>query len=83
MSANFCGGCNRLRLTADGKMKNCLFAKDEMDLLTALRNGDPVLPVIMQCVLSKAKQLGGQFSENFLDVMPDNIHNRSMISIGG
>ena len=27
MSANFCGDCNRMRLTADGKMKNCLFQK--------------------------------------------------------
>jgi len=38
MSANFCGDCNRIRLTADGKMKNCLFAEKETDLLTALRS---------------------------------------------
>jgi cyclic pyranopterin phosphate synthase len=40
MSANFCGDCNRLRLTADGKMKNCLFAEKETDLLSALRRGE-------------------------------------------
>ena len=39
MSSNFCGDCNRIRLTADGKLKNCLFSKDETDLLTAFRNG--------------------------------------------
>ncbi|MFZ4476733.1 MAG: GTP 3',8-cyclase MoaA, partial [Saprospiraceae bacterium] len=30
----FCAGCNRMRLTADGKMKNCLFSNTETDLLT-------------------------------------------------
>ncbi|HSF88955.1 MAG TPA: GTP 3',8-cyclase MoaA, partial [Saprospiraceae bacterium] len=34
MSAPFCGDCNRMRLTADGKMKNCLFSQTETDLLT-------------------------------------------------
>ena len=34
----FCDTCNRIRLTADGKLKNCLFSKNERDLLTALRN---------------------------------------------
>ena len=29
MSDQFCGDCNRIRLTADGKMKNCLFGKEE------------------------------------------------------
>ena len=33
MSAPFCGTCNRLRLTADGKLKNCLFSAGETDLL--------------------------------------------------
>lgn len=40
MSQPFCSDCNRMRLTADGKMKNCLFGKDELDLLTAVRNRD-------------------------------------------
>jgi cyclic pyranopterin phosphate synthase len=35
----FCGTCNRLRLTADGQWRNCLFAHDESDLRTALREG--------------------------------------------
>ena len=33
MTSPFCSTCNRMRLTADGKMKNCLFSKDETDLL--------------------------------------------------
>lgn len=35
----FCGDCNRVRLTADGQIRNCLFARDESDLRTALRAG--------------------------------------------
>ncbi|MCH5598556.1 GTP 3',8-cyclase MoaA [Niabella ginsengisoli] len=46
MSAPFCDSCNRIRITADGKLKNCLFAKDETDLLTAMRNGEDVIDFI-------------------------------------
>ena len=83
MSANFCGDCNRMRLTADGKMKNCLFAEKETDLLTALREGKDVVPLILQNIRSKAKELGGQFTTDFEHLHPEEIHNRSMITIGG
>lgn len=39
ISNHFCGSCNRLRLTADGKMKPCLFSDEELDIRTALRTG--------------------------------------------
>ena len=83
MSENFCGDCNRMRLTADGKMKNCLFSKEETDLLTALRKGEDVVPLIHQSIHSKAKELGGQFTADFEHIQTDSIHNRSMITIGG
>lgn len=83
MSAPFCSGCNRMRLTADGKMKNCLFSDKETDLLTALRNNEDVLPLIMQSIHSKAKELGGQFTKDFKKIHAEDLHNRSMISIGG
>ncbi len=35
----FCGDCDRTRLTADGQIRNCLFATEESDLRTALRSG--------------------------------------------
>ncbi len=35
----FCGDCDRVRLTADGQVRNCLFAREESDLRTALREG--------------------------------------------
>lgn len=83
MSSPFCSGCNRMRLTADGKMKNCLFSKKEMDLLSALRKGEDVLPLIQQNILMKAKELGGQFTANVDKVNAGAIENRSMITIGG
>ncbi|MEP6926592.1 MAG: GTP 3',8-cyclase MoaA [Ginsengibacter sp.] len=83
MSAPFCSTCNRMRLTADGKLKNCLFSKGETDLLSALRNGEDVLPLIYASIQSKAKELGGQFSGTFEMLEADTIHNRSMITIGG
>ncbi len=35
----FCGACDRVRLTADGQIRNCLFAREESDLRAALRSG--------------------------------------------
>jgi len=37
----FCGDCDRVRLTADGQVRNCLFAREESDLRGALRSGAP------------------------------------------
>lgn len=39
LSHHFCEDCNRLRLTADGKLRPCLFSETEIDLRSALRNG--------------------------------------------
>ena len=83
MSAHFCGDCNRMRLTADGKLKNCLFSKEETDLLTPLRRGEDMLPLIQQSILSKASQLGGQLTTDFERLHAEAIQNRSMITIGG
>jgi cyclic pyranopterin phosphate synthase len=83
MSAPFCGNCNRLRLTADGKMKNCLFSKGEADILAALRNDIEITPIIKKCLGEKAEALGGQLKGDYLSVDASKITNRSMINIGG
>jgi cyclic pyranopterin phosphate synthase len=83
MSSHFCGDCNRMRLTADGKLKNCLFSKGETDLLMALRNGEDVRPLIHRTVLNKAARLGGQLPTDFEQLHAEDIQNRSMITIGG
>lgn len=41
ISQPFCMSCNRLRITADGKLRNCLFSMEETDLRTLLRGGAP------------------------------------------
>lgn len=83
MSDHFCSGCNRLRLTADGKMKSCIFGEEEVDILTAFRAGDPIEPLILQSVQGKHKAMGGQFTDGYGKVDPQAIRNRSMVSIGG
>ncbi len=40
MSDHFCGDCNRLRLTADGRLKSCLFSGDEVEVIRLLRRRD-------------------------------------------
>jgi len=83
MSAPFCSTCNRMRLTADGKMKNCLFSNDETDLLSALRNGEDLIPLVTRCIGKKEAALGGQFTARFENLKAEKIRNRSMITIGG
>jgi cyclic pyranopterin phosphate synthase len=83
MSAPFCSTCNRMRLTADGKMKNCLFSQEEVDLLGALRKGEDVGSLIRTSILNKKEKLGGQFSTTFELLEAASLTNRSMIAIGG
>ncbi|MDD3364402.1 MAG: GTP 3',8-cyclase MoaA, partial [Syntrophomonas sp.] len=39
MSNHFCGECNRIRMTAEGKLRGCLYDKTESDLMLAMRTG--------------------------------------------
>lgn len=83
MTAPFCGDCNRMRLTADGKMKNCLFSTSETDLLSAYRNGEDIKTLIHQNISTKKQALGGQFTTDLEKIEVNDLHNRTMISIGG
>lgn len=83
MTQHFCGDCNRMRITADGKMKNCLFGSEEMDLLGAVRKGEDIEPLIRTSVLQKFKVMGGQFSNSYSGAEASKLKNRSMIKIGG
>ncbi len=77
----FCDTCNRIRLTADGKLKNCLFSQSETDLLTNWRKKRDIKQLIIESVLDKKKERGGatSFNNDFVK----NMKNRSMITIGG
>jgi cyclic pyranopterin phosphate synthase len=75
----FCSDCNRVRLTADGKFRNCLFALKEEDLLTPLRNGasdQQIAGLMKKSVASKAP---GHLINSIEYTKPD----RSMSMIGG
>ncbi|MCC6815701.1 MAG: GTP 3',8-cyclase MoaA [Saprospiraceae bacterium] len=83
MTKPFCNGCNRMRLTTDGKMKNCLFSQTEVDILSALRRQEDIVPLIKQCIWDKHESLGGQLNNQDLLDDTSKIQNRSMIHIGG
>ena len=79
----FCDSCNRLRLTANGHLKNCLFSSSESDLLTTLRKGKSIEPIIEKAVQSKLKVRGGMDTLKKLQEPKLHSNNRSMITIGG
>ncbi|XP_030614960.1 molybdenum cofactor biosynthesis protein 1 isoform X2 [Archocentrus centrarchus] len=79
MSDHFCGSCNRLRITADGNLKVCLFGNSEVSLRDVLRSGssdEELLQIIGAAVGRKKKQHAGMFSIS-------QMKNRPMILIGG
>lgn len=79
MTSNFCGTCNRLRITADGNIKVCLFGNEEVslrDLLRAGSNESDIVDVIHMAVRNKRKEHAG------IDTLKDK-KNRPMILIGG
>jgi molybdenum cofactor biosynthesis protein A len=78
----FCDTCNRIRLTADGKIKNCLFSESETDLLTAYRKNRDLGLLIRESILDKKKERGGARAFDDEDFIK-NMKNRSMITIGG
>ncbi len=79
----FCDTCNRIRITADGKLKNCLFSGKEFSLLKLLRANKPILPVIQKALKHKFATRGGMDTPEKLKNPELHSKNRSMISIGG
>lgn len=82
MSDHFCGTCNRIRVTADGNLKVCLFGQEEVSLRDAVRAGasdEEVHQIIDEALLGKHWMLGGNKDMHELSKKP----NRSMIRIGG
>ena len=79
----FCGTCNRIRLTANGKIKNCLFSNNETDLLTPYRANQDIKPLIFNSILNKKAQRAGMDTLEKLSNPSLNSDNRSMTAIGG
>lgn len=79
----FCDGCNRIRLTANGRIKNCLFSNSETDLLTPYRNGESLEDLIAFALQNKKKIRSGMETIDAVNNPVLNQDNRSMIAIGG
>jgi molybdenum cofactor biosynthesis protein A len=79
----FCSTCNRIRLTADGKLKNCLFSNSETALLETFRSGKSILPLIHQNLVAKNAVRGGMDDDDKFQNPDLFTQNRSMIAIGG
>lgn len=82
MTDHFCGNCNRLRVTADGALKVCLFGAEEVSLRDAMREGacdEEIHGIIEDALNGKHWALGGRRDRHELATS----ENRSMIRIGG
>jgi cyclic pyranopterin phosphate synthase len=53
MTHTYCGSCNRVRLTADGRLRTCLFGDHEVDLRAPLRAGEPLAPYVRRALAEK------------------------------
>ena len=56
MTHTYCGACNRVRLTADGRLRTCLYGDDTMDLRTPLRQGEPLAPYVRAALARKPRE---------------------------
>jgi GTP 3',8-cyclase len=75
----FCGSCDRVRLTADGQVRNCLFARSESDLRSLLRSGAPDEEIAARWRAAVAVKLPGHGINDPSFLQPD----RPMSAIGG
>jgi len=79
VSQPFCGNCDRFRVTADGKLRNCLFSHDETDVRAMLRGGSPDQEIAAAIEASIAAKNEGHEINSARFVQPQ----RPMYSIGG
>jgi cyclic pyranopterin phosphate synthase len=75
----FCGDCDRVRLTADGQVRNCLFAREESDLRGALRGGASDEDLAVRWVAAMAGKRAGHGIDDPAFLQPE----RPMSAIGG
>ena len=75
----FCGDCDRVRLTADGQIRNCLFAREESDLRTAMRAGATDAELADRWRAAMATKLPGHGIDDASFLQP----TRPMSAIGG
>jgi cyclic pyranopterin phosphate synthase len=79
VSQPFCGHCSRIRMTADGKLRTCLFSKEDHDLKPLLRGGATDREIAAEIIsIVHGKEKGHRINEP--GFAPP---SRTMVSIGG
>ncbi len=56
MTHTYCGSCNRVRLTADGRLRTCLYGDHEVNLRDPLRRGEALEPLFREALAGKPKE---------------------------
>jgi GTP 3',8-cyclase len=56
MTHTYCGTCNRVRLTADGRLRTCLYGDHEVNLRDPLRSGEPLQPLFVRALEEKPRE---------------------------
>ena len=79
VSKPFCGACDRVRLTSDGQVRNCLFSRTESDLRTPMRAGASDEELVERWITAVASKLPGHGINDPAFLQPD----RPMSAIGG
>ncbi len=75
MTHTYCGSCNRVRLTADGRLRTCLYGDHEVNLRDPLREGRPLEPLFRQALSEKPKE------HNLLQLQTGGL--RALSQVGG
>jgi len=75
MTHTYCGDCNRVRLTADGRLRTCLFGTHEVGFRDPLRRGEPLLPLFRQALAEKPPE------HHLLDMQNGGL--RALSQVGG
>lgn len=76
ISSHFCSSCNRLRITADGKIKPCLHSNEEIDIKTVIREKRDISSALAKAIRIKPK-------EHHINDANYTPINREMVQVGG
>ena len=83
LSEHFCASCNRLRLTADGRLRSCLFSESEVDVRVPSRRGEAIEEYLGRSLRIKPENHGLNSSTEITPLQNNPVLSRVMSQIGG
>jgi cyclic pyranopterin phosphate synthase len=83
VSRPFCRQCNRVRLTADGKLRYCLFAVEETDVRAILRSGRPDAEIDVRLAAAVRANVAAKWEGHEINTARFSQPARHMYAIGG